>query len=146
MRRALDEFYVRGVVHNLPFLAAVMAHPRFREGRLTTNFIAEEFPGGFAGGAPAAARSGLLAAVAAVVERVRDERRGATQDSRTVMLNRAPVAAHRRRQGTPTSRSRSAAGASPSRPTGSPASRCSTARSTATVVAVQVDAAAPAGA
>src|SRR5215475_6432646 len=45
MRRALDEFYVRGVSHNVPFLAAVMAHPRFREGRLTTNFIAEEFKG-----------------------------------------------------------------------------------------------------
>ena len=42
MRRALDEFYVRGVSHNVPFLAALMAHPRFREGRLTTNFIAEE--------------------------------------------------------------------------------------------------------
>ena len=47
MRRALDEFYVRGVSHNVPFLAALMAHPRFREGRLTTNFIAEEFKGGF---------------------------------------------------------------------------------------------------
>jgi len=45
MRRALDEFYVRGVSHNVPFLAALMAHPRFREGRLTTNFIAEEFKG-----------------------------------------------------------------------------------------------------
>jgi acetyl/propionyl-CoA carboxylase alpha subunit len=47
MRRALDEFYVRGVSHNVPFLAALMAHPRFVAGNLTTNFIAEEFKGGF---------------------------------------------------------------------------------------------------
>ena len=44
---ALDEFYVAGVQHNIPFLAAVAAKPRFRAGTLATNFIAEEFPGGF---------------------------------------------------------------------------------------------------
>jgi propionyl-CoA carboxylase alpha chain len=92
MRRALDEFYVRGVSHNVPFLAALMAHPRFREGRLTTNFIAEEFKGGFTAAHLPPRDPAMLAAVAAVVERVRDERRGTTQDSRTVMLNRAPVA------------------------------------------------------
>ena len=52
MRRALDEFYVRGVSHNVPFLAALMAHPRFRAGKLTTNFISEEFNGGFTAGDP----------------------------------------------------------------------------------------------
>jgi propionyl-CoA carboxylase alpha chain len=92
MRRALDEFYVRGVSHNVPFLAALMAHPRFREGRLTTNFIAEEFKGGFTAAHLPPRDPAVLAAIAAVVERVRDERRGSTQDSRTVMLNRAPVA------------------------------------------------------
>jgi propionyl-CoA carboxylase alpha chain len=91
MRRALDEFYVRGVSHNVPFLAALMAHPRFREGRLTTNFIAEEFKGGFTAAHLPPRDPAVLAAIAAVVERVRDERRGTTQDSRTVMLNRAPV-------------------------------------------------------
>jgi propionyl-CoA carboxylase alpha chain len=45
---ALDEFYVAGVQHNIPFLAAVAAKPRFRAGALSTNFIADEFPGGFA--------------------------------------------------------------------------------------------------
>src|SRR5271166_4114492 len=45
---ALDEFYVAGVQHNIPFLAAVAAKPRFRAGSLSTDFIAEEFPGGFA--------------------------------------------------------------------------------------------------
>src|SRR3954469_10510676 len=91
MRRALDEFYVRGVSHNVPFLAALMAHPRFREGRLTTNFIAEEFKGGFTAAHLPPRDPAMLAAVAAVVERVRDERRGMTQDSRVIMLNREPV-------------------------------------------------------
>ena len=45
---ALDEFYVAGVQHNIPFLAAAVARPRFRGGALSTNFIAEEFAGGFA--------------------------------------------------------------------------------------------------
>ena len=45
---ALDEFYVAGVQHNIPFLAAVAAKPRFRAGALSTSFIADEFPGGFA--------------------------------------------------------------------------------------------------
>ena len=47
LSRALDEFYVAGVRHNIPFLAAVAAKPRFRAGMLSTDFIAEEFPGGF---------------------------------------------------------------------------------------------------
>jgi len=50
MRTALDSFYIRGVSHNIAFLNAVMAHPRFREGRLSTNFIPEEYPDGFSGG------------------------------------------------------------------------------------------------
>jgi propionyl-CoA carboxylase alpha chain len=47
MQVALDRYYIRGVQHNISFLNALMAHPRFREGRLTTNFIAEEYPEGF---------------------------------------------------------------------------------------------------
>lgn len=50
-RKALDEFYVRGIAHNIPFLSALMAHPRFQSGNMTTNFIAEEYPDGFSGGA-----------------------------------------------------------------------------------------------
>lgn len=50
-RRALDEYYIRGIAHNIPFLAALMAHPRFQSGDMTTNFIAEEYPDGFEGGA-----------------------------------------------------------------------------------------------
>ena len=47
LRDALDEFYVSGVQHNIGFLAALATKPRFRAGALSTNFIAEEFPGGF---------------------------------------------------------------------------------------------------
>jgi len=51
MRRALDEFEVEGIGHNLPFLSAVMDHPRFISGEITTAFIAEEYPEGFDGAA-----------------------------------------------------------------------------------------------
>ncbi len=47
MQRALDEFYLRGVSHNMNFLAAVIKSPRFAEGRLSTNFIDEEFADGY---------------------------------------------------------------------------------------------------
>ncbi|RUM98210.1 acetyl/propionyl/methylcrotonyl-CoA carboxylase subunit alpha [Pseudaminobacter arsenicus] len=65
MGRALDDFEVEGIGHNLPFLSAVMQHSRFREGALTTAFIAEEYPDGFAGVDPSAEDTKLLAAVAA---------------------------------------------------------------------------------
>src|SRR6266851_3905765 len=92
MRRALDEFYVRGVSHNVPFLAALMAHPRFREGRLTTNFIAEEFKGGFTAAHLPPRDPAMLAGVAAVADRIKAARLGNRQDDRVVMLNRQPVA------------------------------------------------------
>jgi len=47
MADALDAYYIRGVSHNISFLNALVSHPRFREGRLSTNFIAEEYPNGF---------------------------------------------------------------------------------------------------
>ena len=50
---ALDAFVIDGVEHNIPFLSALMQHPRWREGRLSTGFIAEEFKGGFRPRAPA---------------------------------------------------------------------------------------------
>ncbi|MDX8442407.1 acetyl/propionyl/methylcrotonyl-CoA carboxylase subunit alpha [Mesorhizobium australafricanum] len=65
MAAALDQFEVEGIGHNLPFLSAIMVHERFREGRLTTAFIAEEFPGGFAGVTLSDKDERKLAAVAA---------------------------------------------------------------------------------
>jgi propionyl-CoA carboxylase alpha chain len=47
MGEALDAYYIRGVSHNISFLNALIAHPRFIKGALTTNFIAEEYPDGF---------------------------------------------------------------------------------------------------
>jgi propionyl-CoA carboxylase alpha chain len=49
MRQALDAFEVEGIGHNLPFLAAVYDHEKFISGTMTTAFIEEEFPDGFAG-------------------------------------------------------------------------------------------------
>ena len=47
MANALDAYYIRGVSHNISFLNALIEHPRFKAGNLTTNFIAEEYPDGF---------------------------------------------------------------------------------------------------
>ncbi|MEO0999953.1 MAG: acetyl-CoA carboxylase biotin carboxylase subunit, partial [Pseudomonadota bacterium] len=49
MRHALDVFEVEGIGHNIPFLQAVMAHPRYVTGDISTAFIAEEYPDGFLG-------------------------------------------------------------------------------------------------
>ncbi len=69
MGDALDAFYVRGVNHNIAFLAAIMAHERFRAGELSTGFIAEEFPRGFHGAKAAPEISRRLIGVAAYVQR-----------------------------------------------------------------------------
>ena len=74
MAAALDRTRIRGVGHNVDFLAAVMAHPRFREGRLSTGFIAEEFPSGFTGAALGAASITALRAVAVAFEGAQAER------------------------------------------------------------------------
>jgi len=74
MSEALDEFVVDGIEHNIPFLSALMQHPRWREGRLSTGFIAEEYPDGFAPIVPGAGDKAVLAAIATAVELLRRER------------------------------------------------------------------------
>ncbi len=64
MSDALDGFTVDGIAHNVPFLAALMRHPRWREGRLSTGFIAEEYPDGFTPKALDAEEAAILARVA----------------------------------------------------------------------------------
>ena len=131
MRRALDEFYVRGVSHNVPFLAALMAHPRFREGRLTTNFIAEEFKGGFTAAHLPPRDPAMLAAIAAVADRIKAARAWEiAQDKRVVMLNRQPVALTVAGSDRGSTSPMLAAGTWRSRPTGRRASRCCMPRST----------------
>jgi len=72
---ALDAFVIDGIRHNVPFLAALMAHPRWEAGKLSTGFIAEEFPGGFHAAAPQGEAAKVLAAVAAAVDHVLGERK-----------------------------------------------------------------------
>ncbi len=72
---ALDSFYIDGIRHNIPFLSALMDHPRWREGNLSTGFIAEEFPGGFAVRVPEGEIARRLAAVAAAIDHVLGERK-----------------------------------------------------------------------
>ncbi len=72
---ALDAFTIEGIRHNIPFLAAIMQNPRWRSGKLSTAFIAEEFPGGFERVAPAGAIARTTAAVAAAIDHVLGERK-----------------------------------------------------------------------
>ncbi len=86
--QALDAYEIRGVTHNIGFLAAVLARPRFASGRLTTNYIAEEFPGGFAGAVLSDAARRDLAAVAAFA-------RQATADRDATLSGQLPGRRHR---------------------------------------------------
>jgi propionyl-CoA carboxylase alpha chain len=72
---ALDAFTIEGIRHNIPFLAAIMQKPRWREGKLSTGFIAEEFPHGFERTAPTLAMARVIAGVAAAIDHVIGERR-----------------------------------------------------------------------
>jgi len=66
--QALDAFAIEGIRHNIPFLTALMAHPRWREGRLSTGFIAEEFKDGFHNPSPEGESAKILAAVAVAID------------------------------------------------------------------------------
>jgi len=75
MRIALDRFELEGIGHNLPFLAAVMDHPKFMSGDMTTAFIAEEYPDGFQGVELNETELRRIAASAAAMNRVAEIRR-----------------------------------------------------------------------
>ena len=64
---ALDQFEIQGLGHNIDFLSAIMQHPRFRSGDITTGFIAEEYPEGFHGAPTSIDLARNLAAIAAFV-------------------------------------------------------------------------------
>jgi len=77
MGLALDEFYLRGISHNMSFLAAIVKSTRFADGQLTTNFIAEEFPDGYNAETMDEREWQTLACVAAIVhQRLRRRARG----------------------------------------------------------------------
>ncbi len=75
MRIALDSFEVEGIGHNLPFLSAVMDHPIFIDGTMTTAFIEEQYPEGFEGVELPEADLRKIAASCAAMHRVAEIRR-----------------------------------------------------------------------
>src|SRR5436190_19416613 len=75
MSTALDEFYIDGIEHNIPFLAAIMDNERWKSGKLSTGFIAEEFPGGFTGNELTAGLKASLAAVAVTADHIENRRK-----------------------------------------------------------------------
>ena len=85
---ALDRFEIEGPGHNIDFLSALMQHPRFRSGELTTGFIAEEYPDGFHGAPADAERLRVIAAIAAGMACTRWARAGRM----TGQINGAPRA------------------------------------------------------
>ena len=75
MRNALDAFEIEGIGHNIPFLSAVMDHPKFCSGNITTAFIEEEYPDGFQGVELPHKTLKTLAACAAAMYRLGEIRR-----------------------------------------------------------------------
>jgi len=72
---ALDAFAIEGIRHNIPFLSALMQHPRWKSGKLSTGFIAEEFPQGFKAPAPQGEVALRMAAVGAAIDHLMNERK-----------------------------------------------------------------------
>src|SRR3569623_998300 len=70
MGRALEDFHIEGLGQNIPILSAVMDQDRFRSGKLSTNYIKDEFPDGFWVAAPTAFQRDLMAAGACAMHRV----------------------------------------------------------------------------
>ncbi|MGD9805124.1 MAG: acetyl-CoA carboxylase biotin carboxylase subunit [Hyphomicrobiaceae bacterium] len=72
---ALDAFHIDGIQHNIPFLTALMQHPRWREGRLSTGFIQEEYPSGFVPRPASGTELETLAMIAGVIDHLHNARR-----------------------------------------------------------------------
>ncbi len=72
---ALDAFYIDGIQHNIPFLQAVMQHPRWISGKISTGFIKEEYPDGFKARSAEGEERRVLASVAAVIDHQQNIRR-----------------------------------------------------------------------
>ena len=91
MSAALDQFVVEGIQHNVPFLASLMAHPRWMDGDISTAFIGEEYPDGFSGGvADDVTNEAFIAATLAIglIERTRRDHSGALSPNWVAMLER----------------------------------------------------------
>src|SRR4051812_10127759 len=77
---ALDQFVIDGISDNVDFLSALMQHPRFRSGEITTGFIAEEYPEGFLGAPADEQLISDLAVIAGMVAVISDERAAEISD------------------------------------------------------------------
>jgi propionyl-CoA carboxylase alpha chain len=99
--QALDQFVIDGISDNVDFLSALMQHPRFRDGNLSTGFIAEEYPEGFAGAPADEQLLEDLTAIAGMVSVITDERAAEISDQlgerpyvlceRVVKVDRGPT-------------------------------------------------------
>ncbi|CAH1663124.1 acetyl-CoA carboxylase biotin carboxylase subunit [Chelatococcus asaccharovorans] len=93
---ALDAFAIEGIRHNIPFLSALMHHPRWREGRLSTAFIAEEFPEGFTNRPPSGETALRIAVVATAIDHLLNMRKrrisGQMPTARPVTFSRQRIA------------------------------------------------------
>ncbi|TPX33612.1 hypothetical protein SmJEL517_g03559 [Synchytrium microbalum] len=74
MEKALDSYVIKGVTHNIPLLREVMSHPRFVSGKISTKFLAEEYPKGFKGKTLDAASKLELLAVAGLIKAKQEAR------------------------------------------------------------------------
>ena len=92
MVEALDNYYIRGVNHNISFLNALMVHPRFVKGDLSTNFIADEFPDGFNPDLVVQQDPAIVIVVAAAVHQLHCERASLLSDQ--MIGHEAPAPNH----------------------------------------------------
>ena len=100
--QALDEFVIDGIEHNIPFLTALMQHPRWRSGELSTGFIAEAYPDGFDHPPADEEAHRILVGVAVAIDHLSNERRREISDQmngpefrfsreRVVLIDGAPT-------------------------------------------------------
>jgi propionyl-CoA carboxylase alpha chain len=75
MSTALDEFVIEGIQHNIPFVAAIMENPVWQSGKLSTGFIAEQYPEGFKGAALSNDHAAKLAHVAVLLDHIENSRK-----------------------------------------------------------------------
>jgi propionyl-CoA carboxylase alpha chain len=75
MSTALDEFVIDGIQHNIPFVAAIMEHPVWQSGKLSTGFIAEQYPEGFKGAELTEAAAGKLVQMAVLLDHIENSRK-----------------------------------------------------------------------
>ena len=98
MRDALDAYYIRGVSHNIPFLSAVLAHPRFASGDISTAFIDDEYAEGFSVEHLVHDDPRLIVAIAAAIDFRQQNRRGGANGHPTALVKRTAIVGERESQ------------------------------------------------